>query len=138
MFIYVNLLNLDDSRLLLADRQLASRDNALALEADVEQALVMLDLHDSALDQIAFVELGQGAIDHRVHLVVGDVLEIDDIRVLDFGQNGPLSKKYRGPFVRVCSQNINHVCRACRTSTNNKHVSGAYNFLSAFLQTWKV
>ena len=67
------------------------RDNALALEADVEQALVMLDFHDSALDQIAFVELGQGAIDHRVHLVVGDVLEIDDIRVLDFGQNGPLS-----------------------------------------------
>ena len=76
---------------ILADRQLASRDNALALEADVEQALVMLDFHDSALDQIAFVELGQGAIDHRVHLVVGDVLEIDDIRVLDFGQNGPLS-----------------------------------------------
>ena len=76
---------------ILADRQLASRDNALALEADVEQALVMLDFHDSALDQIAFVELGQGVIDHRVHLVVGDVLEIDDIRVLDFGQNGPLS-----------------------------------------------
>ena len=51
----------------------------------------MLELHDSALDQIAFVEVGQGAIDHLVHLVVGDVLEVDDGRVLDFGQNGPLS-----------------------------------------------
>ena len=98
----------------------------------------MLDLYNSAVDQIALVEVGQSAIDHLVHLFVRDVLKINDGRVLDFGQNGPLSKKYRGPFVRVCSQNINHVCRACQTSTNNKHVSGAYNFLSAFLQTWKV
>ncbi len=65
----------------------------------------MLDFHDSALDQIAFVELGQGAIDHRVHLVVGDVLEIDDIRVLDFGQNGPLSSA-QGPFVMVVELNM--------------------------------
>ena len=123
---------------ILADRKLAGRNNALALESDVNEYLVMLDLYNSAVDQIALVEVGQSAIDHLVHLFVRDVLKINDGRVLDFGQNGPLSKKYRGPFVRVCSQNINHVCRACRTSTNNKHVSGAYNFLSAFLQTLKV
>jgi hypothetical protein len=51
----------------------------------------MLDFHDCALDQIAFVELGQGAIDHLIHLVISDVFKLDDVRVLDFGQNGPLS-----------------------------------------------
>ena len=76
---------------ILADGELAGRNDAFALEPDVEQNLVMLDLHDGALDQIAFVEIGQGAIDHRVHLLVADVLEIDDGRVLDVGQNGPLS-----------------------------------------------
>ena len=38
----------------------------------------MLDLDDRAVDQIALVELGQRAVDHRVHLLVGDVLEVDD------------------------------------------------------------
>ena len=76
---------------ILADGEFAGRNDAFALEPDVEQNFVMLELHDSALDQIAFVEVGQGAIDHLVHLVVGDVLEVDDGRVLDFGQNGPLS-----------------------------------------------
>ena len=51
----------------------------------------MLDLDDRAVDQVALVELGQRAVDHRIHLLVGDVLEVDDGRVFDVGQNGPLS-----------------------------------------------
>ena len=47
--------------------------------------------YNSAVDQIALVEVGQSAIDHLVHLFVRDVLKINDGRVLDFGQNGPLS-----------------------------------------------
>ena len=38
----------------------------------------MLDLDDRAVDQVALVELGQRAVDHRIHLLVGDVLEVDD------------------------------------------------------------
>ena len=73
----------------LADGQLARRDDALALEADVDEHLVVLDLDDRAVDQVALVELGQRAVDHRIHLLVGDVLEVDDGRVFDVGQNGP-------------------------------------------------
>ena len=50
----------------------------------------MLDLDNRAVDQVALVELGQRAVDHLIHLIVGDVLEVDDGRVLDVGQNGPL------------------------------------------------
>ncbi len=67
---------------ILADGQLARRDDALALEADVDEHLVVLDLDDRAVDQVALVELGQRAVDHRIHLLVGDVLEVDDGRVL--------------------------------------------------------
>ena len=75
----------------LADGQLTQRDDALALEADVHQHLVMLDLDDGAVDEIALVEIGQRAIDQSIHLIVIDVGEVDDGRILDFGQNGPLS-----------------------------------------------
>ena len=67
----------------------------------------MLDLDDGAINQIAFVEIGEGAIDHFIHLLVGDVFEVDDGRVLDFGQNGPLSNVKRGPFVMIaCSYSM--------------------------------
>ena len=82
----------------------SSRDgmDASALEADVDEHLVVLDLDDRAVDQVALVELGQRAVDHRIHLLVGDVLEVDDGRVFDVGQNGPLSiLSNRGPFVMI-------------------------------------
>ena len=40
----------------LADGQLADRDNALGLESDVNEHLVMLDLNDSAVNEIALIE----------------------------------------------------------------------------------
>ena len=43
---------------ILADGQLAGGDDALALEADVHEHLVMLELDDHAINQIAFVEVG--------------------------------------------------------------------------------
>ena len=78
---------------ILADGELAGRNHAFALESDVHEHFVMLDLHDGAVDQVALVEVGQRAVDHLIHLVVGDVVELDDGRVLDFGQNGPLPNK---------------------------------------------
>ena len=48
----------------IADRQLAGRDDALGLEADVEQDLVAIDLDDRALDQVTIVELDDGVGHH--------------------------------------------------------------------------
>ena len=76
---------------ILADGELANGDNALALESDVDEHLVVLNLHHGAVDEIALVEVGQRAIDHLVHFLVGNVGEVDDGSVLNFGQNGPLS-----------------------------------------------
>ena len=47
----------------VADGQLAGRDDAFGLEADVEQDLVLVDLDDRALDDVAIVELDDGARD---------------------------------------------------------------------------
>ena len=80
----------------LADGQLASRDDALALEADVHQHLVVLQLDDGAVDRSPSETPGHQAVDHLVHLLVGDVGEVDHGGVLDFGQNGPLSKTKSG------------------------------------------
>ena len=113
---------------ILADGQLARRDDALALEADVDEHLVVLDLDDRAVDQIALVELGQRAVDHRVHLLIGDVFEVDDGRVFDVGQNGPLSiPTNRGPFVMITCYFTMFACaRNLPVQRCNKHVSGAY------------
>ena len=81
----------------LADGELAGRDDAFALEPDVHQHLVMLQLHHGTVNQVTLVEIGQRAIDHGIQLIVGDIIELDDGRVLDLGQNGPLSH-LRGPF----------------------------------------
>ena len=75
----------------LADGELAGGDDAFGLEPDVDQNLVALDLHDRAIDQVAFVEFGEGAINHLIHLLVADVGEVDDVGIFDLGQNGPLS-----------------------------------------------
>ena len=45
----------------VADRQLAGGDDALGLEADVEQDLVPVDLDDGALDEVTVLELDDGA-----------------------------------------------------------------------------
>jgi hypothetical protein len=61
----------------VADRELAGRDDALGLEADVEQDLVAVDLDDGALDQVAVFEL-EDAVAHQGgevgadHVVFGD------------------------------------------------------------------
>ena len=57
----------------------------------------MLQLHHGTVNQVTLVEIGQRAIDHGIQLIVGDIIELDDGRVLDLGQNGPLSH-LRGPF----------------------------------------
>jgi hypothetical protein len=54
-----------------ADRELGDRDDALRLVADVDQDLVLVDPHDGAGDDIALVEVRQGAV------VVGDELPVD-------------------------------------------------------------
>ena len=74
----------------LADGQLADGNNALRLEADVKQDLIALNLDNGTRDKIALVEIGNGTVDEVVHLLVGDVVEREDGRVLKFAQNGPL------------------------------------------------
>ena len=110
----------------LADGQLAGGDDALALEPDVHEHLVVLDLDDRAVDQVALVELGQRAVDHRVHVSIGDVLEVDDRRVLDLGQNGPLSvPSRRGPFVMIdCSYHVRFVQETCRPAVQQTCLGG--------------
>ena len=88
----------------------------------------MLQLDDHAVNEVALVKVGQRAVDHLVHLLIRDVGEVDDGCVLDFGQNGPLSKpKIRGPFVMIDCY-IHHVRLSEKRASLqpcNKHVSGA-------------
>jgi hypothetical protein len=62
----------------VADRELARGDDALALEPDVEQHLVLVDLHDGAGHDVAVVELDDRARDgvleaHAAEVVRGDL-----------------------------------------------------------------
>ena len=62
----------------VADRQLAGRDDALGLVADVEQDLVLVDLDHRALDDLAVLDLDHGAVDgvverHAAEVVGGDL-----------------------------------------------------------------
>src|SRR6185312_2565885 len=50
----------------VADRELTGRDHALGLEADVEEDLVAVDLHDRASHDVAVVELDDGGVDRVV------------------------------------------------------------------------
>ena len=70
----------------LANGELAGRDDALGLVADVKQNLVALDLHDGAGNQTTLVEVGHGAVDEVAHLLVGDVVQRKDGRVLNLTQ----------------------------------------------------
>jgi hypothetical protein len=63
----------------LADRQLAGGNDALGLVADIEQDLVPLDLHHFAGDQVPVVEVGDGAVDEGVHLLIGERGQIDHV-----------------------------------------------------------
>ena len=81
---------------ILADGELATGDDTLALEADVQQNLIVLDLDDGARHQIALVEGSNGAVDELVHLLVGHFIQRKDGRVLNltqrwtpFEQRGP-------------------------------------------------
>ena len=47
----------------VADAQLARRDDALALVADVEQHLVLVDLDDRAVDELAVLDVDHRAVD---------------------------------------------------------------------------
>jgi len=62
----------------VADRQLARRDDAFGLVADVEENLVLVDLDDRSLDDVAIVEFDDGAGDG---VFEGDAVEIvvDDL-----------------------------------------------------------
>lgn len=59
----------------LADGQLADRDNALGLESDVNEHLVMLDLNDSAVNEIALIKVGNRTVDEVVHLLLVDIVQ---------------------------------------------------------------
>ena len=71
---------------ILADGELAGRNDALGLVADVKQDLVALDLDDGAGDKIALIKVGDGAVDEVVHLLVGNVIQRKDGRVLNLTQ----------------------------------------------------
>ncbi len=89
---------------ILADGKLADGDDALGLEADVKQDLIALDLDDGARHQIALTEIGDGAVDEVVHLLVGNVVEREDGRVLNLTQRWtPFEKRGPDPMVIACS-----------------------------------
>lgn len=70
----------------LADGQLADRDNALGLESDVNEHLVMLDLNDSAVNEIALIKVGNRTVDEVVHLLLIDIVKRENGRVLNLTQ----------------------------------------------------
>ena len=70
----------------LADGQLADRDNALGLESDVNEHLVMLDLNDSAVNEIALIKVGNRTVDEVVHLLLVDIVKRENGRVLNLTQ----------------------------------------------------
>ena len=46
----------------------------------------MLDLDDSAVNEIALIEIGDGTVDKAVHLLLVDIVEGEDGRVLNLTQ----------------------------------------------------
>ena len=62
----------------VADRQLAGRDDALGLVADVEQDFVLVDLHHDAFDDLAVLDVDHRAVDrvgegHAAEVVFDDL-----------------------------------------------------------------
>ena len=70
----------------LADGQLADRDDALGLESDVDEDLVLPDLDNGAADKIALIEVGDGTVDKAVHLLFVHIVKREDGRVLNLTQ----------------------------------------------------
>ena len=64
----------------VADRELLRRDDALGLEADVEEHLVAVDLDDRAGDDVAVVELDDRGVDRVGERHAAEV--VDDELVL--------------------------------------------------------
>ena len=71
---------------ILADGKLAGGDDALGLEADVQQNLIVLNLDDGARHKIALIKVGNRTVDEAVHLLVGHVIQGEDGRVLNLTQ----------------------------------------------------
>ena len=70
----------------LADRELVRGDDALALVADVDEHLVVVDAHDTAGDDLALLDGGEGGV------VVGDDLPVDfEQQAVRTGDDGCLS-----------------------------------------------
>ena len=63
----------------VADGELARRDDALGLEADVEQHLVAVDLDDPAGDDVTVVELDDGGVDRVGERLPAQVVEHDQL-----------------------------------------------------------
>ena len=62
----------------MLDGELAGRDDTLGLVADVEQDLVAVDLDDGAFDDVAVVEVLDGAVDRGEEVIGGaDVVDRD-------------------------------------------------------------
>ena len=70
----------------LADGELADRDDALGLESDVNEDLVLLDLDNRAADKITLIEVGDGTVDKVVHLLFIHIVKREDGRVLNLTQ----------------------------------------------------
>ena len=62
----------------MADRELAGRDHALGLEADVEKHLILVDLHDLAGDDVSILEGDDGLVDRVLEGQVAEIV-LDDL-----------------------------------------------------------
>ncbi len=63
----------------VADGQLARRDDTLRLEADVEQHLVAVDLDHATGDDVTVVELDDGGVDRVGERLTAQVVEHDQL-----------------------------------------------------------
>ena len=76
----------------LADGKLVGGDDPLALVADVDEDLVVVDAHDTAGDDLALLEGGEGGVVVRDDLTVDfqqqAVATFDDLRVRGRGVEG--------------------------------------------------
>ena len=84
----------------VADRELAGGDDALGLEADVEEHLVGVDLHHPAGDDVAVVELDDRRVDRVGERQAAEVVEHDDAVALTVvGDGFGLAGRLVGGFV---------------------------------------
>ncbi len=62
----------------MADGELTCRDHALGLEADVQEHLVLVDLHHLARDNVSVFEGNDGLVDRVLEGQVAEVV-LDDL-----------------------------------------------------------